>query len=93
MTDTDLTERQEALFQWRDYFLLLREGLEQEPWFSEEYTEKLDTWLQVIVTELESDIQHLECGNERFCRFEEPSELASIAENINCADDGPHRKI
>ena len=93
MTDTELSERQESLMQWRDYFLLLREGLEQEPWFSEEYSERVDTWIQVVIAELESDVKHLQCNNEKFCRFEEPTNLTQIESNFNCADDGPTERF
>jgi hypothetical protein len=53
--------------------------------------EAIYPWLDVIITELESDIQHLECGQERFCRFEEPKALTEIESNFNCADDRPDR--
>ena len=82
----DLSERQEKLMLWHDYFDLLIEGLVVSPrgdstaWTEEEV--KIITHLRVLRNECASDAMHLECGQEENCRFDEPKDLQAIAINM-----------
>ena len=83
--EDDLTPRQEKLLLWRDYFELLQQGLvlnngDSKNAWSEELVET-STWLNVVITELEGDVMHLEGKQERFCRWDEPTDLAKYAIN------------
>ena len=75
----DLTE-EERLLVWRDYFALLREGLSSKPWKDSDGT--VEPWLQVFITEIESDILHRRSGQEKFCRFDEPKDLSMVDSNV-----------
>jgi len=85
--EDDLTPRQEKLLLWRDYLKLLQAGLvldedkgvEDEPWTENEVRASL--WMEVAITELESDIMHIEGKQERFCRWDEPTDLRRFAIN------------
>ena len=91
-TEDKLSPKQERLIVWRDYFQLIQDGMmmrdevgtESKPW-SEEDTQ-VSTWLDVVITEIEGDIMHLECGQEEYCRWGDAKDLTSLDGNIDAID-------
>lgn len=89
----DLSPEQKRLLVWRDYFELLQTGMmlkdekgsESEPWTERET--KISTWLDVVITEIEGDIMHLECGQEQYCRWGDAKDLTKLDGNIDPRDD------
>lgn len=82
-----LTPRQNNLLLWRDYFELLQQGLDSDkmgdsdnPWTEEKA--EVAIWLDVAMMELEADVLHIECGQEKYCRFDEPKPLSTDSPNI-----------
>lgn len=91
-TENDLSPKQERLIVWRDYFRLLQDGLARQPKGSpsnpwEERDVELNMWLDVVITEIEGDIMHLECGQEEYCRWGDAKDLTQLDGNIDARDD------
>jgi hypothetical protein len=85
--ESDLSPEQKRLMVWRDYFKLLRDGLaaQQKGSSNDEWTEKdvqTRLWLDVAITEIESDVMHLECGQEEYCRWGDAKALSKLSGNI-----------
>jgi hypothetical protein len=91
--EDDLSPEQERLIVWRDYFELLQTGLmlkdekgsSQNPWSEEDV--ELSTWIDVIITEIESDLMHLECGQEEYCRWGDAKDLTELDGNIDVREE------
>lgn len=83
--EADLSPEQERLMLMREYFLLLREGLDCKPMgrnnHDDEDHAEVCAWIDVIVSELQSDVMHLECGQEQFCRWGDAKDLREFAIN------------
>ena len=87
VSDDNLSPEQKRLMLWRDYFNLLLEGIvvsdngqEDTPWTEKEV--KIVTWLKVARTEFEGDVIHLECGQEKYCRWGDAKDLSEIDGNM-----------
>ena len=89
--EDDLSPEQKRLMVWRDYFQLLMTGMEQnngdrdDAWSQKQV--EVFTWLQVVVAKIESDVMHLECGQEEYCRWGDAKDLTKLSGNIDARDD------
>jgi len=88
----ELSPEQKRLMVWRDYFELLQTGMmmgdngsKDEPWSEEDV--QVSTWLDVVITEIESDVMHLECGQEEYCRWGDAKDLTELSGNIDARED------
>ena len=92
-SDDELSPEQKRLMVWRDYFELLQTGMmlrdergtADEPWSEKDV--QVSTWLDVVITEIESDVMHLECGQEEYCRWGDAKDLTELSGNIDARDD------
>jgi len=88
----DLSEKQKRLLVWRDYFEMLQTGMmlrdergtSDHPWSEEDV--QVSTWLDVIITEIESDVMHLQCGQEEYCRWGDAKDLSQLDGNIDARE-------
>lgn len=86
VSEDALSPEQERLMMWRDYFQLLHEAYDGKEMGRNNHDDddvaEVCAWLSVIISELESDVMHLECGQEKYCRWGDAKDLSAIDGNI-----------
>jgi hypothetical protein len=77
---------------WRDYFKMLRTGVVNQgkgspdnQWKKKDVEER--PTLDVAITEIESDVLHLQCGQEEYCRWGDAKDLSQLEGNIDVRDE------
>lgn len=82
------SEYERRMLLWRDYFALLQQGVEDHTTRSGIESHELKVWLDVIQTEIVSDVMHRRQGQPQFCRWTtRPKDLSSDRHNIESRSD------
>lgn len=87
----DLNNEQKKLLVWRDYFQLLRDGIVEDGngGYDDARNERdvaTRLWLDVMITEIESEAMHVECDQSEYRRWEDVKSIAALDGNVDARD-------